>query len=153
MTKQIIFYFLMSLALSQLSNLTYAKKINRDWCFTLLEIKDTVEVPDSVAEPMCMQCAIFQKEAIDEIRRICKIVDIEDRQQAADMFNYHHKDEYNIYIQMVRTLREYMERKCLGSAAAIMSYDVVKTNAEIDIMFTIFRSRRPLPNNKYTNPK
>lgn len=153
MTKRILSNIIAAFAVLLCSNSAYAEKMNQEWCITLLEIKDTVSVPDSVAEPMSMQCAIFQKEAVDAIKKICKINDIEARKEAADIFNHQHKDEYNIYIQMVKALREYMERKCLGSAAAIMSYDVVKTNSEIDVMFTIFRSRRALPNNKYTNPK
>lgn len=143
-------YAFVAITLVMCSNTMYAEKMDRDWCITLLEIKDTAYVPDSVAEPMTMQCAIFQKEAQKAIKSICKIDDTEARKVAADKFNHENKDDYDIYIQMVRALREYMERKCLGSAAAIMSYDVVKTNSEIDVMFTIFRSRRPLPNNKYT---
>lgn len=153
MMKRTLSYVIAILTVLLYSNIAYAEKMDREWCLTLLEIKDTAYVPDSVAEPMAMQCAIFQKDAVDAIKRICKIDDIESRKDEADKFNHQHKDEYNIYIQMVKALREYMERKCLGSAAAIMSYDVVKTNSEIDTMFTIFRSRRPLPNNKYTNSK
>lgn len=153
MVKRTLLYIISIIVVLLCSNPTYAEKMDREWCITLLEIKDTAYVPDSVAEPMAIQCAIFQKEAVEAIRRICKIDDIETRKDAADKFNHQHKDEYNIYIRMVKALREYMERKCLGSAAAIMSYDVVKTNSEIDTMFTIFRSRHSLPNNKYTNLK
>lgn len=150
MIKRFMTYAILAITMMACSNIVYAEKMNRDWCITLLEIKDIAYVPDSVAEPMAMQCAIFQKEARNAIKAICEIDDTEGRMVAADNFNHKNKDDYVIYIQMVRVLREYMERKCLGSAAAIMSYHVVKTNAEIDTMFTIFRSRRPLPNNKYT---
>lgn len=153
MIKRTISYIIAILVVLICGNSAHAEKMDREWCITLLEIKDTASVPDSVAEPMALQCAIFQKDAIDAIKKICKMDDIDARKEAADMFNHQHKNEYNIYIQMVRAIREYMERKCLGSAATIMSYDIVKTNSEIDTMFTIFRSRRSLPNNKYTNPQ
>lgn len=150
MLKQFMTYAVIVMAMMMCSNIASAEKMDRDWCITLLEIKDTVDVPDSVAEPITIQCAIFQKEAQEAIKAICKIDDTEARKVAAEEFNHQNKDDYNIYIQMVRALCEFMERKCLGPAAAIMSYDVVKTNSEIDAMFTIFRSRRPLPDNDYT---
>ena len=150
MIRQVITYIMVAIALALSSNIMYAEKMDHDWCRTLLEIKDSVCVPDSVAEPMCMQCAIFQKEAESTIKSICQITNTEERKVAAENFNHQHKTDYNIYIMMIKTLREYMERKCLGSAA-ITCYDVVKTNSEIDVMFTIFRSGRPLPKNKYTN--
>lgn len=149
MIKKTIAYIVVTIAFAISSNVMYAEKMDHEWCTTLLEIKDSVCVPDSVAEPMCMQCAIFQKEAESTIKSICQINNPEERKAAADNFNHRYKADYNIYIKMVKALREYMERKCLGPAATIMCYDVVKTNSEIDVMFTIFRSSRPLPKNKY----
>ncbi len=150
MIKRIITSVIVTVALAIGSNIMYAEQMDRQWCLNLIELKDSVCVPDSVAEPMVMQCAIFQQEAVQAIKRICKIDGAEDRKIAADEFNHQHKDDYNIYIQMVRALREYMDRNCLGAAAAIMAYDIMKTNSEINTMFTIFRSSRPLPENKYT---
>lgn len=127
------------------SDITYAENIDRGKCVYLLEIKDAVYVPDSVAEPLVEQCALFQNEVKKIIKTICKIDDTDARKVAADKFNYLYKDDYNIYIQMIRVLREYLERKCLGTKATVMCNDVVKANSEIDAWFTIFRSRRPLP--------
>lgn len=141
---------IVAFAYAMCNNIMRAESMDRDWCYTLLEIKDTVAVPDSVAEPMSEQCSIFQNEAKKAINTICKMEGTEARRAAADRFNHQNKDDYNIYIQMVRALREYMERKCLGATATSMCYDVVKTNAEIDAMFTVFRSGRSLPKNKYT---
>lgn len=151
MIKQFITYIVTLIAIAVGNNYMYAEKMDYDWCKTLLEIKDSGCIPDSVAEPMCMQCAIFQKEAESTIKAICQISNTEGRKVAAEDFNHQYMADYNIYIKMVKALREYMDRKCLGSAAAIMCYDVVKTNSEIEAMFTIFRSRRSLPKNKYTN--
>ena len=123
----------------------FAEEMDRDWCISLIEMSGTVDVPDSVAVPMSVQCAKFQEDAFQAIDYICGIEDTEARKVAADNFNYLHREEYSVYAAMVRTLREYMERKCLGSLASSMSYEVIKNNSEINTMFTIFRSRRPLP--------
>lgn len=122
----------------------WADEMDRHWCMTLLEIKDDVAVPDSVAEPMARECVKFQDLAIDAIMEICVEEDLDTRKGMAEQFNHLHKDEYNLYIQMIRNLKAYLERKCLGPNATQMSERVVETNADIDRMFTIFRSRRPL---------
>lgn len=146
--------FLLCMLLAVIAGLTgnsvHAEELDIDWCITLLEIKDNVDVPDSVAEPMAYQCAILQNGVIAEIRRICKIEDADARKYAADQYNQQHAEEIDIYELMVRALKEYMERDCLGPAAALMSCDIVKKNTQINAMFTIFRSRRPLPDNIYT---
>lgn len=133
-------------------NSAMAEEMERQICLTLLQQSDSTDNPDALTESMAQQCAIFQKKTMDEISRISKLEDLDARKTAADNFNHANKDDYDLYIAMVRTMRNYYREDRLGLDAAILAQDVLKTNAEINQMFTAFRSRRPLPQSQNNTP-
>lgn len=143
--KNIILYLSVSIIMAINATTTKAEEMDRQICLTLLQQSDSTDNPDALTESMAQQCTIFQKKTMDEISRISKLEDLDARKTAADNFNHANKDDYDLYIAMVRTMRNYYREDRLGLDAALLVEEILKTNAKINQMFTAFRSRRPLP--------